>query len=118
MISLPATLPADPKRQAVPLIRSMVYQAYCSIEAWLQLIDDGTVIYVEGAEDFDVTSDGDAIAVQVKNTGAPISLNSSNARDALENYWILAEAAAPRAIGFHYLTTSGIARERDFPVPD
>ena len=51
---LPAQLPGDPRRQAVFSIQGTVYQAWWSIDAWLQLTNADEVIYLEGAEDFDV----------------------------------------------------------------
>ena len=51
---LPEQLPGDPRRQAVPSIHGTVYQAWWSIDAWLRLADADEVIYIEGAEDFDV----------------------------------------------------------------
>src|SRR5882724_9083268 len=53
----PPPLAGDPRRQAVPSIRGTVYQAWWSIDAWLRLTDENTVIYLEGAEDFDVVRD-------------------------------------------------------------
>ena len=110
---LPEQLPGDPRRQAVPSIHGTVYQAWCSIDAWLRLADADEVIYIEGAEDFDVVRTDTAIAVQVKRNTGPISLGTSKAHVALENFWALSCQDVKRQIDFHYLTTSSIAMEKD-----
>jgi hypothetical protein len=69
---LPAPLPGDPRRQAVYSIQGTVYQAWRSIDAWLQLTNPDEVIYLEGAEDFDIVKSNNAIAVQVKNGLLPV----------------------------------------------
>ncbi len=109
---LPAQLTGDSRRQAVPSIRGTVYQAWCSIDAWLRLKDAEEVIYLEGAEDFDISRTGDAIAVQVKDNTGTISLGTEKARTALDNFWELSCQEAGRPVNFHYLTTSSVAMER------
>jgi hypothetical protein len=109
----PAPLPGDPRRQAVPSIQGTVYQAWQSIDAWLQLTNSDEVIYLEGAEDFDIMKSDTAITVQVKKHTASISLGSDKAHEALENYWTLHSKTPTRTILFHYLTTSSIATEKD-----
>ncbi len=107
-------LQGDPKRQAVASIRGTVYQAWCSIDAWLRLSTAEQVIYLEGAEDFDVIgSAGGDIAVQVKRNEGSISLGNAKAYEALENYWTLVGRDPARTVFMHYLTTSVAAMERD-----
>lgn len=113
LTDLPEPLPGDPRRQAVSSIQGTVYQAWWSIDAWLQLANIGEVIYLEGAEDFDIVRSDDAIAVQVKHHTGTISLGTAKAREALENFWILSCQEDSREIDFHYLTTSSIAQEQD-----
>lgn len=110
---LPAPLPGDPKRQAIYSIQGTVYQAWCSIDAWLQLTSPDEVIYLEGAEDFEVVKSDTAITVQVKKHAASISLGTAKALEALENFWSLCRKAPARRINFHYLTTSNIATEQN-----
>jgi len=110
---LPDQLPGDPRRQAVPSIQGTVYQAWWSIDAWLRLADADAVIYLEGAEDFDIVRKDDAIAVQVKRNTGSISLGTAKAHVALENFWTLSCQDVHRQIGFHYLTTSSVAMEKD-----
>ena len=110
---LPAPLPGDPRRQAIYSIQGTVYQAWWSIDAWLRLTNPDEVIYLEGAEDFDIVKSDSAIAVQVKKHAASISLGTAKAHEALENFWILSCKAPTQKINFHYLTTSTIAMEQD-----
>jgi hypothetical protein len=112
-IGLPEQLPGDPRRQAVPSIHGIIYQAWWSIDAWLRLADAEEVIYLEGAEDFDFVNSEGAISVQVKHTTATISLGTAKAHEALDNFWTLSCKDIHRRIDFHYLTTSSIAMEQD-----
>jgi hypothetical protein len=106
-------LSGDPRRQAVQSIQGTVYQAWCSIDAWLRLKYADEVIYLEGAEDFDVLRSDSAITVQVKKNVGTISLGTAKAHEALENFWTLSCNETSRQIDFHYLTTSPIAKEQD-----
>lgn len=110
---LPSHLPGDPKRQAIYSIQGTVYQAWCSIDAWLRLKNSDEVIYLEGAEDFDIVKVNSAITVQVKKNAGSISLGNAKAHEALENFWTLSCKEPSRRIDFHYLTTSSIAMEQD-----
>lgn len=110
---LPPQLQGDPRRQAVPSLHGDVYQAWASIDAWLRLETADEVIYLEGAEDFDIVSPRNATTVQVKKHLDSISLGNAKAHEALENYWKLSCQESTRRIDFHYLTTSPIAMEKD-----
>jgi len=109
---LPEQLPGDPRRQAVFSTHGDVYQAWWSIDAWLRLADADEVIYIEGAEDFDIVRTDAAIAVQVRRNTGTISLGTAKAHVALENFWTLSCQDVNRQIDFHYLTTSSIATEQ------
>jgi hypothetical protein len=93
----------------------MVYQVWCSIDAWLKLSGPDQVIYLEGVEDFDVTRDGDVVEVQVRHTAEPVSLGSAKALAALENFWISAQNSPAREVAYLYHTTSAAALEADRP---
>lgn len=110
---IPVELLGDPRRQAVHSIQGDVYQAWCSIDAWLRLTSPDEVIYLEGAEDFDVVCKDGAVTVQVKHHSDSISLAYGKARDALENFWTLVSKDRSRHVEFQYLTTSSIAMEQD-----
>lgn len=106
-------LSGDPRRQAVPSIRGTVYQAWCSIDAWLQLSTADQVIYLEGAEDFDVVGTDSAVTIQVRHTAAPISLGAAKAKEALQHFWSLVTSEPTRQVEYHYLTTSAVSVEAD-----
>lgn len=110
---LPDQLAGNPRRQAVPAISGTVYQAWWSIDAWLRLDRADEVIYLEGAEDYDIVRSDSAITVQVKQNAGSISLGNAKAHEALENFWALSCKEPSRRIVFHYLTTSSIAMEQD-----
>ncbi|MFC5742912.1 ATP-binding protein [Dyella tabacisoli] len=71
------------------------------------------VIYLEGAEDFDIHKNGSVLTVQVRRTSSPISLGVEKARTALEHFWSLASRSPATIVEYHYLTTSTIALEQD-----
>lgn len=109
---LHSQLPGDPRRQAVDSISGNVYQAWWSIDAWLRLANADEVVYLEGSEDFDIVKEGSAITVQVKRNTGTISLGTTKAHEALENFWSLCCKEFNRYIEFHFLTTSSIAMEQ------
>jgi hypothetical protein len=108
-----AELQGQARRQAVPSITGTVYQAWCSIDSWLQLAEADQVIFLEGAEDFDIVTTQGAVAVQVRHTDASVSLGTSKAKEAVNQFWALAQREARRRVDYHYLTTSPTSRERD-----
>ena len=110
---LSAQLPGDPRRQAVSSIQGTVYQAWWSIDAWLRLVNADEVIYLEGAEDFDIVRSDGAITVQIKKNAGSISLGNAKAHEALENFWTLSRREPSRRIDFHYLTTGSTSMEQD-----
>ena len=105
-------LKADPKRQATDPIRGYLYQIWHSVNAWLDLADN-EILYLEGAEDFDIVSDDTATAVQVKDTQRNITLRSQEVNDAINHYWELRTNNPDRSVKFRLLTRSKIGVERD-----
>jgi len=94
MTSLPLpsaqALHGDPKRQAVATIEAYDYQIWSALEQWLKLgLDE--VLYLEGAEDFDVCGPVQSQASQVKHSPTNISLASKDVQDAIHNYWKLVQ---------------------------
>ena len=108
----PAPVAATANRQAISSLAGYDYQIWASIDAWLSL-NPGDVIYLEGAEDFDVVSADEATTTQVKRTKTPVTLNSPQAKDAIRNYLLTREREAGRRIKYLYLTTSPVGDERD-----
>jgi hypothetical protein len=110
--ALPEQLPGNSRRQAVYSFLGDAYQVWWSIDAWLRLIDADEVIYLEGAEDFDLVGPDAATTVQVRRTKETISLGAAKALTALENFWALSSQEVHRRIQFYYLTTSPVATEQ------
>lgn len=77
---------ADPSRQAADPLRGYLYQAWQALYAWLELHED-EVLYLEGAEDFDIVGPISGTPVQVKDTCGKIALRTQCATDAISNYW-------------------------------
>ena len=105
-------LAGDAARQAMDSMAGYDYQILRTVEAWLQLGVDEK-IYIECAEDYDVIRPAGAVATQVKNSPANITLNSEDVRDTVRNFWDLSERNAGRErIGMRFLTRGAIGREQ------
>jgi tetratricopeptide (TPR) repeat protein len=109
-------LSGDKKRQAPHVIAGFVYQAWCSIDAWLALDSSGSTIYLEHAEDYDLVTMQGAVTTQVRHTKKPLSLGNEKARQALVSFWELSEREVDRSVEYHYLTTSSSGPERDLKI--
>jgi hypothetical protein len=60
----------DESRQAVPALRGYRYQIPRTVYEWLDL-KEGTRLYLDGAEDFDIVSFTTAEATHVKHSETP-----------------------------------------------
>jgi tetratricopeptide (TPR) repeat protein len=107
-------LPADPKRQADAMFRGCEYQVWQTVNAWTDLKSD-QLLFVEGAEDFDLVAPDGAVAIQVKNAVQPISLRSKDVQDAIQHYWELRASHSNTRVYLRFLTRATIAVERDAP---
>ena len=107
-------LNADPKHQANDSLGGYRYQILHSVHAWLSLADD-EILYLEGAEDFDIISPKNITVVQVKNTQHNITLRSQEVNDAINRYWKLRNNHLNRSVKFRFLTRSQRGVERDNP---
>ena len=110
----PRPLAGNPRRQAVAALRGYVYQIWHTVHAWLDLKDDD-LLFVEGAEDFDVVSGETTTAVQVKDTAARITLRTSAVIEAITHFWELRNANPDRRVFFRFLTRSEIGVEQGAP---
>ncbi|MBL9146593.1 MAG: hypothetical protein JNM99_23125 [Verrucomicrobiaceae bacterium] len=107
----PQPILGDPSRQAHGAIAGFDYQLWQTLLTWIRL-KDTELLYVEGAEDFDVVSEGEAHATQVKAGGTALSLASQRAAKALNDYWDLVERNPDRQVGYSFVSQAGIACER------
>lgn len=109
----PPPLNADRLRQAIASLRGYASQIVRTTRAWVDL-EDGEVLYVEGAEDFDrVSEGGGAEAVQVRDVAGNITLATRKVLEALVHFWTHRRRNPRRKVSFRYLTTAGRGRERD-----
>ncbi|CAM3371203.1 hypothetical protein [Asticcacaulis taihuensis] len=101
----------DPTRQALGSLQGYAYQIYASTKAWIELKSNET-LFLEVAEDY-ATAVGQAINnVQVKNTGASLTLNSAGARAAIESLVKLTALNPNKCVNLRYLTTAQEGIER------
>lgn len=109
-------LGADPRRQAVDSTRGTVYQIWRSVFAWLDLAEN-EVLYLEGAEDFDLVRDNDAEISQIKETAGSgnKTLRSSDVLEAIAHFLDAVRRNPQRSIRFKFLTTSGVGIEMGTP---
>ena len=100
-------LAGDKQRQAIASIRGYVYQAYQSVLAWMRL-GEQDMLFLEGAEDFDVHSADGVTATQVKDTAGSgtITLRSSDAVAAINNLWSHKQNNLEKTISLRFLTTA------------
>jgi tetratricopeptide (TPR) repeat protein len=98
-------LKGSPERQAVAAIAGFLYQIWQSVFSWITL-EPSEVLYLEGAEDFDIIAPDQSIAVQVRHTSAPITLGTAKTITAIGQFWKLREMNPGKKMSFRYLTTS------------
>ena len=96
-------------------MRGYSYQILCSLRTWVTLPSDH-LLYLEGAEDFDVIAPGDTITTQVRHSRMTrVTLRSPGIRQALDNFWSHCQRNPGRNLYFHYLTTSTPSVEQGAP---
>jgi energy-coupling factor transporter ATP-binding protein EcfA2 len=110
----PQPLAGDPRRQAVAALRGYEYQIWHTVHDWLELKGD-ELLFVEGAEDFDVVSTTTATVNQIKDTKAKITLRSPAAIDAISHFWQLQKNHSDIRVFFRFVTRSEIGVEQGNP---
>jgi tetratricopeptide (TPR) repeat protein len=103
----PAALTGDDARRADSTVRGYLYQFWLTVEAWIELGRDD-LLFVEGAEDYDVVSKDGATAIQIKDNKAsgPLTLNTSGGQSAIRNFWALRKDNPGRKVRFKFITTA------------
>ena len=104
----------DENRQASASIAGYAYQLWHSVYAWLRL-GDSEVLYLEGAEDFDVVTAESADASQVKHSLRPITLNSPDIVSAIDNYLDIREKNAGTRVRYRSIPTDNTSVEKGDP---
>ena len=108
-------LPDDQaKRQAVNSLRGYVYQIYQTLNAWLKLEENETLL-LEVAEDFAVIAKNALTATQVKDTAGSgsVTLKNESVSKTIKSLWEFQQANPDRNVYITYLTTSKIGKEKD-----
>ena len=96
------------------MLSACEYQILQTVSAWLDLRND-SVLYVEGAEDFDVTTPLGAEAVQIKTSPSPISLGQKSIQTTINQFWALKSASGKRLVRMKFLTRAPFTVERGNP---
>src|SRR5258708_10986128 len=105
---------SNKKRQAVRTLKGLKQQIGRSVLRGVR-VDDTGVIFLEGAEDFDVLRPHQTETIQVKATAENITLQSSAVQEAIVHYWQHQQANPNDVLYFRLLTTSERGRERGNP---
>src|SRR5882724_1215084 len=87
------------RRQADAPIRAYGYQIWQSVFRWINL-NSNEVLFLEGAEDFDVIRGSEAETVQVANAeqSGNLTLNSQKIIEAIDNFWGHQKRNSPRSV--------------------
>ena len=99
----PTPLPSDPQRQASGTLLAYHYQLWQTVLAWLRL-KPGEHLWVEQAEDFDITSADGATAVQVSHSPRKVTLRDAKVREAIFHCWQLQQQRTHTPMQFRYIT--------------
>lgn len=110
----PTPLPGDPQRQADATLLAFQYQLWHSVLAWLRL-RPGDRLWIEQAEDFDITSSATATTVQVSHSLRKVTLRDAKVREAIFNCWRLQQQVGQQSVQFRYLTRGEAAVEAGEP---
>lgn len=102
------------KRNASGAIKGYNYQFWNTIFTWINLKDD-ELLYIEGAEDYDISSKDNIKSVQVKSSVKNITLNSKSVISAINNYWALFSKNPQKVVLYKYLTPANIGQEKSKP---
>jgi tetratricopeptide (TPR) repeat protein len=112
----PQELISDKRRQAVASLRGYVYQIWETVYKWINLKED-EVIFLEGAEDFDILGPKKAETIQVKHTtgSKSLTLRSKEVIEAISNFWEHQKKNPKNKIELHLLTTMNRGCEKHTP---
>ena len=113
-MSEPQPLPADSRRQADAMLAACDYQVWQTVGAWLDLRGED-MLFIEGAEDFDIVGADEGRATQVKASADPISLGQKSTQQALNNFWRLKQASPTISISYRFLARAPFTVERGEP---
>jgi len=109
----------NPARQAHDAIRGYVYQLWYTVEHWIEL-EPTEHLYVEAAEDLDVSRPSELHPKQIKNTESStgISLNQKHAIRSLNAFWRIQQKNPHTRIYYSFVTSAEPVHEKGFPLAD
>lgn len=99
------------KREAIDALRGYVYQIYQSALAWIELERDES-LFLEVAEDYAVVVNDALKAVQVKETGHNVTINSDDIISSIDSFVDLRLKNPNLQVRLRHLTTSKIGKEK------
>lgn len=110
-MSTPPIPKGDKAREAIDSLRGYVYQIYQSALAWIEL-EPEELLFLEVAEDYAVVAAGSLNAVQVKDTGHKVTINTEDIVASIDSFVDLCRKNPALQVKLHHLTTSKIGKEK------
>ena len=101
----------DEAREAIDALKGYVYQIYQSALAWIEL-KPTEFLFMEVAEDFAVVAADALNAVQVKETGHSVTINSDDIVASIDSFVDLRLKNPELQVRLRHLTTSRIGKEK------
>ena len=111
----PEPLIFDPARSASHAMGGYQAQVWRSVLAWMELQEE-ELLFLEGAEDYDIVSAENAQAVQIKNERKPITLRSEAVLSAIANAWLHQERNKAKSVILRFTTTAPVGTESGSPL--
>ena len=100
----------DVTREAIDALKGYVYQIYQSALAWIELGPE-EILFLEVAEDYAVVAADAVKAVQVKETGHNVTINSDDILASINSFVYLRLENPELQVRLRHLTTSKIGKE-------
>ncbi len=110
-MATPAIPKGDEAREAIDALRGYVYQIYQSALAWIEL-EQEEFLFLEVAEDYAVVANDALNAVQVKETGHNVTINSDDIIASIDSFVDLRKKNPELKVRLRHLTTSKIGKEK------
>lgn len=101
----------DKAREAIDSLSGYVYQIYQSALAWIDL-EPEEYLFMEVAEDYAVVATNALKAVQVKETGHNVTINSEDIIASIDSFVELRLKNPKLQVRLRHLTTSKIGKEK------
>ncbi len=103
-------------RQANASLKGYVHQLYLTLEAWVALQPEETLL-LEVAEDYARLTESALQMTQAKAEAGRVTLRTESALKAITSLWQFAIENPNLHVGLNYLTTATVAREQSASLP-